>query len=346
MALKKVFSLVVVLGLFSACQQGSSTNTSQAGSSETSGDKSFVLATLDGQAITDADIEDLVAARLRQARMEMYAARKGGVDQIIDQKLFENEANKRGVSVDELQKKEISSQVVVGDEEIEAYYKQRKARFQGKSLDEVKGLIRGYLYQQKYREGRSKFIAGLRKKSDVKFNIQPPRVEVETGEHPSKGPEKAPVLIVEFSDYQCPFCGRARDTVNQIIKEYGKKVHYVFRDFPLSFHKEAQKAHEAAHCAREQGKYWEYNDRLFQSQRALKLDDLKKYAKELKLKLKEFDECLNSGKYAKLVQDSLRYGQSVGVSGTPAFFVNGRMVSGARPYSAFEEIIEDELSRN
>ncbi len=341
---KRSIPLIALVSLLLACNQGGPKSATSSSTAQGDTDN-VVLATVNGKAVTEADIEQIASGQLRQARMDMYAAQKSGVDQIINQKLIEAEAAKQGISIEELNKREISGKISITDDVIEDYYNQRKARFQGKKFDEVKGLIRGYMYQQKFREARGALIAKLRKDADIKFLITPPRVEVAGGDHPGKGPEGAPVKIIEFSDYQCPFCGRARETVNQIITEYGEKVHYVFRDFPLSFHKEAQKAHEAAHCAREQGKYWEYNDRLFKSQKALSEDALKKYAKELKLKQADFESCLSSDKYAKLVQDSLRYGQSVGVSGTPAFFINGRMLSGARPFPAFKEVIDDELSR-
>jgi protein-disulfide isomerase len=333
------------MGLVLACNQGASKIDATPQADKAASD-SVIFATLNGNPITEADIEDRVAGQLRQVRMDMYAARKAGVDQIIAERLLEAEAGKQGVVINEFLKKEIADKIAISDKDVADYYEKVKARFQGKPFDEVKGLIRNFLSQQEFQKAQGALLAKLRKKADINILITPPRVEVEAGDHPSMGPENAPIQIVEFSDYQCPFCGRVRDTVHKVVEKYGKKVHYVFRDFPLAFHKEAPKAHEAAHCAGEQGKYWEYNDKLFNSQQNLKVDDLKKYAKEFKIKAKEFDECLDSGKYAKMVADSLRYGQTVGVSGTPAFFVNGRMVSGAQPFEAFQEIIEDELSRN
>ncbi len=344
MKLWRIVPVIIMAGLLGACQPQGTSSAPQQNQTDSCADAD-VLATIDGTPITEKDIEAVVPDQLRQVRMELYAAHKAGVDQLINEKLLAAEADEQGVTVEELQKKEIGAKVEVTDDEVEKYYNQRKARFQGKEFSEVASLLKGYLYQQKFSDARNDYLGKLKKKSKIQFMIEPPRVEVVAGDYPGKGPEKAPIQIIEFSDYQCPFCGRARETIAQVLKEYGNKVRYVFRDFPLSFHKEAQKAHEAAHCAREQGKYWQYNDQLFKQQRALTLEDLKKYAKELKLNQEQFEECLGSDKYTKMVQDSLRYGQSVGVSGTPAYFINGRMLSGARPFPAFKEVIDDELAR-
>lgn len=331
-----LLALVLIIG----CDQSGK----QTKSGSASGAESTVLATLNGEAITEGDIESLVASRLQQIELDLYETRKAGLDQLIAQRLLEQAAAKKNVSINELLQEEAGQQEV-SDAEMKAFYDQRKDRFQGKKFDEVKELIRGFIGQQKARVVQSNLIAKLQNEADIKYHIEAPRIAVEPGNYPSRGPDSAPVVVIEFSDYQCPFCGRSRPTVKQILDTYGDKVKYVFRDFPLSFHREAQKAHEAAHCAGEQGKYWEYNDKLFASQRALSIDDLKKYAEEFELNDKDFSECLDSGKYEKMVRDSLSYGQSVGVQGTPAFFVNGRMLSGARPFSAFQEVIDDELSR-
>jgi len=163
---------------------------------------------------------------------------------------------------------------------------------------------------------------------------------------PVLGKADAPVTIVAFEDYQCPFCGRFHEqTFSQIKSEYidTGKVKFVFRDFPLSFHTYAQKAHEAANCAGEQGKYFEYGEILFKNQEALGEPDLKNYAKQLGLNQQQFDSCLDSGKHAQEIQKDVSDGSIAGVSGTPSFFVNGRQISGAQPFSSFKAAIEASL---
>jgi len=176
-------------------------------------------------------------------------------------------------------------------------------------------------------------------------NAQPSTgvVDVSAEDDPSLGDENAPVTIVEFSDYQCPYCGKfEQETLPELKSKYIDTglVRIVFRDFPLaSIHQYAQKASEATECADEQGKFWEYHDMLFNNQDALAVNDLKKYAADLNLNAQQFDSCLDSGKYGDEVKKDMQDGIDYGVTGTPAFFVNGRLLEGAQPLSAFEGLI-------
>ena len=303
-----------------------------------------VLARLNGQPITDDDVRKVAGTKLSQAELELYDARKDGLDQIIEDKLLTAEASKQGMSKQDLLKKNITDKIKVEDKDVEKFYKEKQAQMQGKKLEEVKDSIRNMLNREKYQGLYGDLLDKLRNKADLEVMIKAPKVEVDEGEgSPAIGPKDAPVKIVEFTDYQCPFCGRARPTVNQILDTYKGKVRYVLRDFPLSFHKDSFKAHEASHCAADQGKYWELNKKFFENQKEIKIEDIKKHATDLKLNMTTFNQCLDSGKYASKVSADQQYGESVGVSGTPAFFINGRMLSGARPFASFKEIIDDEL---
>lgn len=166
---------------------------------------------------------------------------------------------------------------------------------------------------------------------------------------PALGDPDAKVTLVEFGDFQCPFCARFFQTTEQdIIEKYVKtgKARFVYRDFPISaIHSEAQKSAEAAECADEQGKFWPYHNILYQRQNELSPQNYKKWAVELGLNAKQFTDCLDSGKYAGEVEKDLQDGQTAGVNGTPTTFVNGRMVQGAVPFSQFAAIIEEELKR-
>ncbi len=173
---------------------------------------------------------------------------------------------------------------------------------------------------------------------------QPSRIEVSVGDNPrSIGPEDAPITIIEFSDYRCPFCAKVRPTIKQILETYGNKIRFVFRDFPI-LGPESQKAAEAARCANEQGKFWEYQALLFANQQALDVPNLKQFAADLGLNTSDFNDCLNSRKMAQKIEKDIRDGQNYGVRGTPTFFVNGILVSGAQPFQVFQEIIERELN--
>lgn len=173
------------------------------------------------------------------------------------------------------------------------------------------------------------------------------KIDVDITGAPVKGDKNAPVTIIEFSDFECPFCGRYfSQTYPSVMENYVDtgKVKYVFKHFPLNFHASAQKASEAAECADDQGKFWEYHDVLFANQQALSISNLKQYASDLDLDTAEFNSCLDSGKHAAKVKQDLADGQAAGVSGTPSFFVNGQKLVGAQPYSAFEQAIEAALN--
>jgi protein-disulfide isomerase len=180
---------------------------------------------------------------------------------------------------------------------------------------------------------------------------EPERVEVSIDDDPVLGQADAPVVIVEFSDFQCPYCKRfIEQTMPQLKREYidTGKVKLVFRDFPLSFHQNAALAAEAAQCAYEQDSYWEMHDRIFAGQGEWSGSSEAKeifigYAEELGLDRARFRECLDSGRYKEEVQQDFKDGASYGVGGTPTFFINGRKLVGAQPFSAFQQVIEDEL---
>lgn len=171
---------------------------------------------------------------------------------------------------------------------------------------------------------------------------QPSKIEVSVDDDPSIGPENAPITIVEFSDFRCPFCARAKPIIKQILENYGERVRVVYRDFPI-LGPQSQKTAEAAECADEQGKFWQYHDKLFENQQELDIKNLKQYAEDLGLDTTKFNDCLDSGKMAQEVEKDSQDGRDYGVRGTPAFFVNGILVPGAQPYSVFKQIIEQEL---
>lgn len=174
---------------------------------------------------------------------------------------------------------------------------------------------------------------------------------------PFLGSKEAKVIIIEFSDFQCPFCRRFwRESLQQIRKEYietGKSVKFVYRDFPLSFHNLAQKYAEAGECAEEQGKFWEMHDKIFQEQDKkgqgtisdYSLGDIKRWAREIGVNSSKFDQCLDSGKYKQEVENDVNEGLIAGVNGTPTIFINGRIIVGAQPYQVFKKIIDEELSK-
>jgi protein-disulfide isomerase len=301
------------------------------------------------QKVTYGELTGRIGAPLADLEKRKQELLKRGLDGYIIEKLVQAEAKKRGMAnEDALLKAEVEDKAVQPpDAEIQKIYDQAKASGQlppEVTLEQVKPEIIKMLGEQGKREKAQALFSELKSKADVKILLPEKRVQVEaTG--PSKGPDNAPITIVEFSDFQCPFCSRANTTVDEVMKQYGDKVRLVFRHFPLSFHQEAPKAAEASACADDQKKFWEYHDKLFANQGALKVDDLKKHAADLGLDTARFNECLDSGKKAELVKKDMAAGEKVGVSGTPAFFINGVALSGAVPAEDFKAIIDAELSK-
>ncbi len=306
---------------------------------------SETVAVLNGQPITLADVDKAGASAVIKARNDLYQARKQALDQLIAERLIDAEAKARGVTPEDLAKAEIQDKVTpVTDAEIEAFYNENKARMRGATLDQVRPQIQGYLEQQRMGERMAAFVDELKAKAQVEVSLDPPRIAVAAGDSPRYGSPDAPVQIIEFSDFQCPYCSRAADTLAQVKEKYGDKVSVVYRHFPLDFHDRANIAAQASQCAADQGKFWEYHDKLFANQRALSDEDLTRYAEEVGLNVGEFNECVKSGKHIETVATDLREGTEAGMSGTPGFFINGRFLGGAQPLEAFSEIIDEELA--
>jgi len=336
----KIAFLIVFCLSFIAC--GSSNKNTLFGSYN----PGEVLATVNGQDITEAQVVNEIKPNLKKIESELFKMKESALNAMISDKLIEQAAAKENKSteayLDDYFNKNVKAPT---DEEIKRYYEFRKKQMGDKKFDDVKGQIADFLKANQERSLERRLLSKLRKDANIKIMMEPPRVDIKIGDSPTMGPKGAPITIIEFTDYQCPFCGRVRDTVAKILEEYPDEVIYSLKDFPLNFHKKAPKAHAAAHCAADQDKYWDMSKQLFNNQRALNESDLKKYAKKIGLNMKEFNKCLADEKYADKVSKGLKEGQRSGVTGTPAFFVNGILVSGARPFPYFEEIIEAELKR-
>ena len=308
---------------------------------------SAVAATVGGKPITIDEVDKQAAGNLLKVRQQEYQTRMDALEGIIQEKLVSDEAAARKVSEQDLLKSEVDDKTTPPTaDEVSQYYDKMKARMGGKTLDDVKGDIERMLLAQKQNERRGQFLTELATKSDVKIMLDPPRVPIVIPPGaPSIGPTDAPVVMVEWSDYQCPFCKRAAPTVEQVLNEYKGKIRFVYRDYPLPFHKQAMPSSLAAHCAEDQGKFWEYHNNLFNAQGDLSEGDLTKRATDVGLDLNAFNACIAAKKGENLINTAYNDGSAVGVTGTPAFFINGRMLVGAQPIEQFRSIINDELSR-
>jgi protein-disulfide isomerase len=268
---------------------------------------------------------------------------------MIGEYLIDQEAKRRGVTSEQLLAQELPGRTPpVSDTDLETAYAQMKSQMNGATLDQVRPALKSYLERQRRSEAHDQLVEELKAKATgIDVLLDPPRYTVATtADDPVRGPADAPVEIIEFSDFQCPFCGRVKPTLDRLRKQYEGRIKIVFRNFPLtSIHPQAYSAAEAAECARRQGKFWEYHDALFANQRALTPDDLKKHAADLGLDTAAFAACLDGGQAKARVDADLDAAQALGLTSTPAFFVNGRFLSGAQPYEAFDKIVLEELKR-
>jgi len=268
------------------------------------------------------------------------------LDSMVTEELVKSKAKSAGKTPEAFIKENVTDKVAAPtDDEIKATYEQAKARTPNlPAMDTLKEQIVSFLKQQKAQGVEEAFYTKLKKEGDVKILLKaahPEPVQVEAkGE--TRGAKDAKVTIVAFSDYECPYCSAGEKSIAEVLAAYPNDVKLVFRDYPLPFHPEAPKAAEAAHCAKDQGKYWEMHDKLFANQKALKIADLKGYAKDLKLDVAQFDKCLDSGEKAKIINESIEAGKKLNVSGTPAFFINGILLSGAQPFEKFKQIIDEQ----
>lgn len=308
---------------------------------------SGVLARLNGQPITDAEVTERIKDRLQKIDSQIYEIKKSGLDDMVEEKLLESTATKRKVSVDDLIRAEVDGKIgEPSQSETEAFYNMYKARLNNQPLASVKEELIKQIKLQKRGSIYNGFISDLKKQAKLEIYMKRPRINVATDGDPAKGNPKAPITLIEFSDFQCPFCKRGRLVIQQILDTYKDKIYYVFRDFPLSFHKQAKKAAMAAECAGDQNKYWPYSAVLWEKQGDFEPEKLKQYAKDLGLNTKKFNDCLDTDKFSNEIDKDQQDGMQVGVSGTPAYFINGIMLSGAQPLEKFQEVIDEELQEN
>jgi protein-disulfide isomerase len=347
---RSYLAVVAALGAL-ACTSPSTTQAKSAAAP--AADPNAPVAKIGAEAISGKELEEFAKGELKkldqQYQEQLYQMKRQALDSMILKRIVEAKAKAAGKSAEDFVKAEVLDKLPPPtDAEIQQVYDAAKA--QGRDLPpmaQVKETIVRFIQQQKAQAAAQAYYEKLKAEAKVEILLAPyraPRQNVEA-KGPSKGPASAPVTIVEFSDFECPYCGRGEETVAEVVRVYGDKVRVVYRDLPLPMHPNAPKAAEAAHCAGEQGKYWEMHAKLFANQRALEIPSLKGYAKDLKLDQAKFDKCLDSGATAALVEEGRKAGTELGINGTPAFFVNGVMISGAQPFDAFKEIIDVELAQ-
>lgn len=306
-----------------------------------------VAARVDDQVVTFDELEKVLAPQLARLQEQKFQLMESKLEELIGERLLALEAKRRGITVEGLLQAEVTSKVPeVTDTELTTFMTQNSASLQGEAA-ELRPKVRDYLKGQKLQVGRHAYLTSLLRRAKVERFLEEPapiRIQVSAEGAFTQGPKDASVTVVEFSDFQCPFCSRVVGTLKEVVRLYPRQVRLAFRDFPIaSLHPKAPKAAEAARCAGDQGKFWQYHDLLFGSQAQATIADFKRFADQLKLDADSFATCLDSGRYAAAVAADVQEGARLGITGTPTFFINGRLLVGAQPLETFQRIIEREL---
>jgi protein-disulfide isomerase len=302
-------------------------------------DDTSIVAEVGGVKVTMAELEQEESARLLSAHYQYYQAETRALNELIDKKLLEQKAKSENLTLEQLVDRDIKSQVKDPTED------QMKVYYEGLETDQpyeaVRGKILEKIRQLRTDKVRTAYVTALRVQTTVYVTLAPPRANVDMQSAQTLGPQKAPVTIVEFADYECPYCQKVASDVKKLQADLGDKVAFTYKDFPI--HGRSGKAAEAARCAGKQGKFWELHDELYRS-KELDVDQLKAQARALKLDPVEFDKCLDSGEQAAAVERDHKEGSRLGISGTPSFFINGHFMSGALDYATLRQIVEQQLA--
>lgn len=310
--------------------------------------KPGVAAKMGDLEITEAEVNDGIEAELYEAESKVFEVKYNKLRSVIVQKLMDRDPNKKGLSNDEYMDKYIAKNVKVTEQDVDAFIKKQSIP-QEHLNPMVREKIKNYLEMEKKKEAMDNWLGAQTAKNPVEVYIAKPRrptFDVQVSDAPTMGDKDAKVTVLEFSDFQCPFCAKGAEVIHELKKKYGGKVRIAFKHFPLPFHNQAEGAAVAAECAKEQSveHFWKLHDEMFAHQDQLDVEGLKKAAKKIGLKAEQFDACLTGNKYLDKVKASIEEGKKYNVKSTPTFFINGQMINGAQPIEVFAEAIDEAMA--
>jgi protein-disulfide isomerase len=308
-----------------------------------------VVALVAGEQILEKDFVKGIESDLYEAEMKVYDIKFARLQSLLLERYMNKDPNKKSLTNDQFLEQYIAKAIKISDSDIEKFIKDRQIP-KDQVNEEIRGRIVEFLTLEAKKSAVDKWLSEKTKKEPVEVYLTKPIIpvfEVQAGDAPFKGGSEAKVTIVEFSDFQCPFCSKGADVVNKIEKKYGNKVKIAFKHFPLPFHTQAKGASEASLCAHEQGakNFWKMHDAMFADQSKLDKENLVATAKKIGLKEADFKTCLNSGKFVAKIESDVAEGQVLGLKSTPTFYVNGKLISGAQPIEVFSEVIDEELAK-
>lgn len=307
-----------------------------------------VLATVNGSPITEDDVRKAAGLEMSRLEEQLYQLRKQELDGLVARKLLEAEAARRGQSLEAFEQAEITSRAGdVTEAEIDAFVEANRTRIRG-DVAQLRPQIRDFIKEQKVDTRRTELVAGLRTAAKVEMRLEAPapfRATVDIAGAPVRGTTTAPVTIVEYSDFHCPFCRRVQPTLTALLEKYPGQVRLVYKHLPLDgLHPQARRVSEASWCAARQDKFWTFHDAVYADSSSDASDaTLARYAAAAGLDAAAFTACLASPETKAAIQRDAAQGEALGLNSTPGFFVNGREVRGAQPIDAFVSIIDEEL---
>jgi protein-disulfide isomerase len=300
-----------------------------------------VVARVSGADLTLSDLQQDEGGKLLQAEYQYYLNERKALEELIDNRLLGDEARKKNITLEQLLETEVYKGVKdPTEDQLEVYYEGLDTQ---EPYQSVREDVLQHIRELRRTKARAAYVDQLRKQAKINVMLMPPSAQVNVSKAYARGSENAPVVLVEFADYQCPYCQKVNPQIQQLKKEYGDSLTVIYKDFPLPMHHGSEKAAEASRCAGEQGKFWEYHDVLFYS-KLLDVDALKEHARVLKLDGDRFDTCLDSGAETGAVKKDLDEAKSLGLTGTPSFFVNGHFFSGVVDYAALKDIVNQQLN--
>jgi protein-disulfide isomerase len=305
------------------------------------------VATVDGTTVTQAELDAAIGNRLERLHAEEFRIRHAALNELVANILLQREAKARNISVKALLENEVEDQVPPpSDGAVEQAWSTAKGPIQQLPKEAAKAKLASMMRDVSVRQRREEYVASLSKRAQVTSLLEPPRLHVDDAAPYAEGDAKAPVTVVVFTDYQCPFCARAHTALRDAKLKYGRQnLRVAYRNLPLSgIHPNAERAAAAATCAGEQGSFWEMSERLFANQQALDADSLAAYATALKLDGTKFQQCLASPRVAAAIAADGKLADTYGVQGTPAIFINGRWVL-ETTLDGITRTIDEELGR-
>lgn len=307
-----------------------------------------VVASMGGQHILEKELVKGIESDLYEAELKVYEIKYAKLQSMLLEKFMNQDPDKKNLTNDEFLDKHIAKSVKITDAQVDAFIKERQIP-KDQINPEIKARIVEYLTVESKKVAVDNWIAAKTKKTPVEIYIHKPTLptfEVNVGDAPFKGSSDAKVTIVEFSDFQCPFCSKGAQVLSAIEKKYGNKVKIAFKHYPLPFHAQARIAAEASMCANEQNTklFWKMHDAMFADQSKLDKDNLIATAKKIGAKEADFKTCLESGKFKAKIDANVAEGAAIGIKSTPTFFINGKLISGAQPLEVFSEVIDADLA--